>query len=101
MADLPIACSLTPDALAARRDGLLKEVIRRAKRHEDIADGHLFQFAADGDVLDVIARAVEVERQCCPFLRFHITVESDGGPILLELTGPAGTREFLSAILDQ
>ena len=32
-------------------------------------------------------------------LRFQITVEPDGGPIWLELTGPSGTREFLDALL--
>ena len=48
----------------------------------------------------MIARAVDAERQGCRFLRFRITVEPDGGPIVLELTGPPGTREFISALLD-
>jgi hypothetical protein len=32
------------------------------------------------------------------FLRFAITVEPDGGPVCLELTGPRGTREFVAAL---
>ena len=44
--------------------------------------------------------AVEAQRQCCRFLRFEITVEPDGGPISLELSGPPGTREFIAALLD-
>ena len=47
-----------------------------------------------------IARAVEAERHCCRFLRFGITVEPDGGPVFLELTGPRGTREFIGALLE-
>jgi hypothetical protein len=47
-----------------------------------------------------IARAVEAERKCCRFLRFGITVEPDGGPMLLDLNGPPGTRDFLAALLD-
>jgi hypothetical protein len=35
-------------------------------------------------------------RQCCPFLRFAITVEPGNGPIWLEMTGPEGTKEFLA-----
>lgn len=39
------------------------------------------------------------ERQCCPFLTFRLTVEPQEGPIWLELTGPAGTREMLMSEL--
>jgi len=49
----------------------------------------------------LIARAVEAERHCCRFLRFAMTVEPDGGPVRLELTGPAGTRDFVSALIEQ
>ena len=101
MTDVPIACSLTPKAIRARRQGLLSELVRRATVHQELQDGHRLQFAADDDdALFTIARAVDAERHCCRFLRFRVTVEPDGGPISLELTGPAGTREFLSALLD-
>jgi hypothetical protein len=60
-----------------------------------------FDFDAPmGETLATIARAVEAERHCCRFLRFGITVEPDGGPVFLELTGPAGTREFIGALLE-
>jgi hypothetical protein len=41
---------------------------------------------------------IQAERKCCQFLQFHLTVSAAGGPIALELTGPAGTREFLDAM---
>jgi hypothetical protein len=47
-----------------------------------------------------ILRSEEAERRCCRFLRFGITVEPDAGPIILELSGPPGTREFVSALLE-
>lgn len=100
MTDIPIACTLTPAAIRARREGLLSELLRRATAHQELQDGHRLQFAAEDDALFTIARAVNAERQCCRFLRFQVTVEPDGGPISLELTGPAGTREFLSALLE-
>ena len=45
-----------------------------------------------------IAQAIDAERQCCRFVRFTLTVEPDEGPITLDLTGPPGSREFLSAL---
>jgi hypothetical protein len=58
------------------------------------------EFAPSGDTIVLIARVVEAERHCCRFLRFGMTVEPDGGPVSLDLTGPAGTRDFLSALLE-
>ena len=80
---------LTPDALRARREGLLSDLMRQAEGHDDLPYGLRLGFAATGDRLSTITRAVEVERHCCRFLRFGITVEPDGGPIFLELTWPS------------
>jgi hypothetical protein len=92
-------CSLTPAALEARRSGLLSELIQRVESREALSDGHRLRFTCN-DALSLIARTVDAERHCCRFLRFTITVEPDGGPIVLDLTGPTGTREFLSALLE-
>ena len=98
MNELPVVCTLGPAALKARREGLLANLVRRADAHEELPDGHRLRFAAYGDTLGLIVRAIDAERRCCRFLRFRVTVEPDEGPILLELTGPEGTRDFLSAL---
>lgn len=100
MNDLPVACTLGPAALKARRENLLNGLIARADERRPLPDGCRLRFSGDGGILDDIARAVEAERQCCRFLRFAIAIEPDGGPITLDLTGPSGTREFLAALFD-
>ena len=100
MADLPVACTLSAHALRTRREGLLSDLLGRADEHEELSDGHRLPFASARDTLSLIATTVEAERECCRFLRFQIVVEPDGGPIWLELTGPTGTREFVSALLE-
>ena len=100
MTELPIACTLTPEALRTRREGLLMDLVRRAERREDLSDGLRLRFAPSSETITLIARAIEAERHCCRFLRFGVTVEPDGGPVFLELTGPAGTREFVSALIE-
>jgi hypothetical protein len=100
MAELPIACTLTPEALRTRREGLLTDLVRRAERREDLPSGLRLEFEPSAETIALIARAVEAERHCCRFLRFGMTVEPDGGPVFLDLTGPAGTRDFVSALLE-
>jgi hypothetical protein len=100
MADPPIACTLTPDALRARQQGLLSELRGRAEGCDETPEGLRLRFAATDGTLSLVARAVEAERHCCRFLRFVITAEPDGGPIALEVSGPPGAREFVTALLD-
>jgi hypothetical protein len=100
MAELPIICTLTPEALTARREGLLSSLLSRAHQREVMPDGVRLTFAATSETLSAIARTIEAERQCCRFLRFTLTVEPDTGPVTLEITGPPGTQEFITALLE-
>ena len=38
MDELPIACTLTPEALRTRREGLLTDLVRRSERRDDLPD---------------------------------------------------------------
>ena len=98
--ELPIACSLDAAGLAARRAGLLGELLRQASSRSDLADGVRFVFDASSEALALIAQAIDAERQCCQFLRFQLTVEPALGSFVLDLTGPAGAREFLEGLLE-
>lgn len=96
--DLPVVCTLTPATIATRKAALLPGLVGRADGREDTTEGIRLRLPADA--LSAVLETVDAERQCCRFLRFDITVEPDGGPIWLELAGPPGTREFLSALLE-
>ena len=97
---IPIACTLGPAAVKARREDLLGTLVRRAAERLDIPNGYRIRFTPAEEVLPTIAKVIDIERQCCRFLTFHLTIEPDDGPIWLEFTGPAGTREFLAGMLD-
>jgi hypothetical protein len=98
MPDLPVACSLTSAARAARRQDLLSGVVRRAEKIIEQSNGYRLQFRPDQ--LPEVVRMIDAERECCRFLRFVLTVEPDEGPIGVDLIGPPGTREFLAAMFD-
>jgi hypothetical protein len=99
MAGLPVACTLTEPELAARRTGVLARVRQSYEEAQWRADGVRLRFAADPERLAMLATFIDLERRCCAFLTFRLTVEPGGGPVWLELTGPPGTREFLAAEL--
>jgi len=97
---LPVVCALTPEALEARRSGLLPGLAARAESREEIPDGYRLTFGASSEVLQAISAVIEAERQCCLWLRFQLAVEPDAGPMVLTLSGPKGAREFLAALFD-
>jgi hypothetical protein len=99
VAELPVACSLTEPELAVRRAGVLGDVRLAQEEARWLPDGVALRFGAEPDRLALLATFIELERRCCAFLRFRLTLEPGGGPVWLELTGPPGTREFLHAEL--
>jgi hypothetical protein len=62
-------------------------------------DGYALRFPTDDATLTELMQLIQLERQCCAFLRFRLTVEPGGGPVWLELTGPEGTKSFLESAL--
>ena len=96
MTHLPVACTLSQPDLARRRAGLFAELARRRQEARWLSEGVALRYSSEQGTLALLGEFIQLERQCCPFLRFQLTVEPGGGPIWLELTGPAGTREFLA-----
>lgn len=65
----------------------------------ELADGYRFRFPAESTILKNAAAFIANERLCCPFFRFELIAEPDGGPFWLQLTGPEGVKELLDAEL--
>ena len=93
---LQIACSLTDAALQERRRYVLQKIRNAVVETRGLEDGYSYQLPASEEWLAQLTHLVNLERQCCPFLRLKIIVEPDNGPFWLELTGPPGTKEFLA-----
>jgi hypothetical protein len=93
-----LACAL--DAIpAAQREAhvaLATDLFRRPEPpRRELPDGYEFHFPASR--IEALARFVENERRCCPFVRFELVV--DGSGVALRMSGPPGTRELLQAEL--
>jgi len=97
---LPIVRTPQPGELNARATQFLPGVVAAATARQSIENGFRFEFQASSDVLSSIVRMIDAERQCGQFLRFQLTVEAAGGLVVLDVTGPAGSEEFLLAILE-
>jgi hypothetical protein len=50
-------------------------------------------------LLALVADLIMAERECCPFLAFHLTAEAKMGPLTIRMTDMDGAKEFLKSIL--
>jgi|SRR5216117_1734609 len=100
MADQPIVCTLRPGELNARASEMLPGIVALSTSRAWIEDGFHLEFSATAESLNAVGMMINAERQCCRFLRFQLTVEPDEGPLILDLTGPPGTQDFLAAMVD-
>lgn len=97
---LPVACSLLDAELQERRRDVLQKIRNEVSDVRELENGFMYCFPPGGSRIRELADMVELERQCCPFLKFSITVEPGNGPVRLEMTGPEGTKEFLAEVFN-
>lgn len=96
--NMPIACSLTTAQLRDREATLIAQFRAAVIQTEELHEGYAFRLPGDGKWIGLIAELIAAERECCPFLTFGLTVQSHAGPVILCVTGPSGTKEFLRAV---
>lgn len=98
MTSIPIACTLTPDQLRCESAELLPGLWSLAESRTWTSVGIQLVFAPRSEHLQTIARVVDRERVCCSFLTFRLDIPAGGGPFVLDVSGPAGTTEFLTGL---
>ena len=52
-----------------------------------------------GQPLELADRGRKEVLKCCPFLTFEFVAQPSMGPIVVRVTGPAGTKNFLKTVL--
>ena len=97
--ELPIACSLTGTELRAREATLLAQFRAAIIKAEELQDGYAFHIPGDGERIRQVAELIVAERECCPFLVFEVSALPNMGPVTVRVSGPVGTKEFLSSLL--
>lgn len=95
----PIACSLTTAELRDREATLLTEFRSAVVETEELQDGYAFRLSGDSNWIGLIAELIVAERECCPFLAFELAALPNRGPLIVRVTGPAGTKGFLRTLL--
>ncbi len=95
--DAPLVCDLSVlnESDRARMAKVSMEIVKMMESVHPLAQGYSFHASNNSDTLRKIAEWIPLEQACCPFLHFEITVGGGQTDVIVNLTGPPGTREFL------
>jgi hypothetical protein len=93
MTEIPIACTLTPDRMSARRaliDGLAADGLLARTPTER---GVRVRLRDEAEIERRTRALVAAESECCPFLDFDLRHE--GGDLVLDISGPEDARPVI------
>ena len=94
----PIACNLgalSPEQ-RKREQTLLAEFRSSPPNARPINNGFRFEVASEPEALARLGEFLALERLCCPFLTFKLTVGSAGVPVTLDVYGDEpGAQAFI------
>ena len=96
---LPSVLACVPGAIPKRQRfehfQRIRQLFRGGKvTPVELPNGYQFTFAPE--LFADVSQFVENERKSCPFLSFGMRVVPEHPGVVLEITGPAGAKEFLA-----
>jgi hypothetical protein len=94
--ELPIACSLGADDLAARLDLIAATGAESLISRDAEGDTQLLRFRRDDDVRRSLEAIVVAEARCCSFLEMEIREEA--GALVLVIDAPADAAPVAAAL---
>ena len=86
MTDMPIACTLSPEARFARRATIVQLATDALVARERTDTGLRVRFSSTPDVEQRTRALIAAESECCPFLTFDLQHEAD--ELVLTVAGP-------------
>jgi hypothetical protein len=96
--DLPIACSLTQNELANRKNDI-QGITTSFQAIRELSDGYALQYPSEKIWIENLVQFISQERACCPFFTFELVFEPAQGPLWLRIYGPEGTKSMIKDLL--
>jgi len=85
--------------LRGREAKLLAQFRSAVIETKELQEGYAFRVPGDGKWIGLIAELIVAERECCPSLAFEPSALPNMAPVIVRLTGPARTKQFVKTVL--
>lgn len=93
-------CKLTAPELRERKATVIAQLKNQVLQKTELENGFAYRFEGADAMLDALVAFVKMERRCCDFFNFQLSIRGDGREAWLEITGPEGTKDFIRTELE-
>lgn len=77
------------------REQVVSQMLDLVQNVTETSEGYTLDVGRQEESFNLLAAFVKIERFCQPFLRMSLLSESNGGPLKVDVAGPAGTKDFM------
>lgn len=98
---IALACKLTDKEQIKRMNELHRTLFKKISQVIEHQNSYelVFDQAGDGMISD-LTEFIKFERQCCPWLVFHLTFQPEEGPISLEMGDSKETKQMVYLVME-
>ena len=94
-----IACTLNDSDMQNRLKIIHEKILSQVIDSVELEHGQQLSFLGGNALRADIETFIELEKQCCAFLNFDLSESKADNQLILRITGPGGTKEFLTEVL--
>jgi len=90
-----VQCSFVGEDLLERKKILKETIFSKVLKKEKVANGYVYYFNDDSDLLASVFEHVQIEKACCPFFKFDISILPNKGGFALQISGSKEALELI------
>ena len=90
----PLVCKLSSKEVEERKATIIASLKKEIIERRELPNGYSFKFKGDDASIDRLISFVKSERQCCGFFNYNVSITEEYA--MLELTGPEGSKDFVT-----
>ena len=88
-------CNLSTAEMAERKEQIQKILLHKMTSLEELANGYRLHFPDDDGITESVFQFILLEKKCCSFFSFELTVAAFQKGTSLAITGNAITKHFI------
>jgi hypothetical protein len=90
-----IACTLSDPDERRAREAEVGDLFQTCQAITELPGGFQLRFAGSDAAFAQLCAFLRVERHCCPFFTFELSLAPNLGPITLSLRGSAAIKDYV------
>jgi len=93
-----VQCNLIEEELLERKKLLKETIFSNVQRRVESSDGITYYFDDEADLIASVLEHVQIEKACCPFFKFDISILPFNNGFALKISGSEEAIEMIKGL---